>query len=595
MRFLIKTSCYLLLWSFAVIQFGLSVVAEASVPVPKLEPFAYQDVVLTGGPMDVQAKGARTFYLSLSEDDLLNGFRIRAGLPAPGKAMGGWYDPQGFAGAHPFGQFVSGLARMYATTHDVRFKEKVARLVHGFRLTMAADGFFYSSAKVAKEWPCYLYDKNCIGMRDAFTLTGNREALTVLSRMTDWAMKNLPQRSDEWYTLPENLYNCYALTKEPRYLELAKRYDYSNGFYNEFAKGQNAFHPNLHAYSHVNTLCSAARIYQATGDPKYFDALDNAWRYLTTTQMYASGGWGPDEHFVEEGKGKLAAYLDSTGQGFETPCGSYANVNLDRYMMRFTGDGKYGDNMERVLYNGILAALPPMADGHSFYYSDYRPGTQKMRREETWTCCSGTYAQITADYPLNVFLKNGQDLFVNLFVPSKLNWKRSDGMVQVAQSTNYPAQLSTLLTISVAKPTRFGLNIRVPNWSNSMSIIRVNGRVFGHEEATKGSVSVTRTWKNGDTMSIQFSAKPRLEPIDPQSPNTVALMYGPLLYVALSDKSVELTRPVSSPSDWSVYASPGSDLVTKDGKLTFRPFYQIQDEHYTTYCRFRDPDSLVKH
>ncbi|MEO7649221.1 MAG: beta-L-arabinofuranosidase domain-containing protein, partial [Bryobacteraceae bacterium] len=432
----------------------------------KLLQFGYREVTLEGGPLDAQAKGARSFYLALSEDSLLQGFRLRAGLPAPGKPMGGWYDPDGFAGGHPFGQYVSALARMYASTGDTRFKQKVARLVHGFKETLGQDGFFYSSQKVFKEWPCYLYDKNCIGMRDAFTLTGNKEALTVLSRMTDWAVKNLPRRSDEWYTLPENLYSCFALTGERRYLDLAKEYDYSEGFYDSFAQGKNAFSPKLHAYSHVNTLCSAARIYEATGDVKYLHALENAWRFLTTTQMYASGGWGPDERFVEEGKGKLAASLASTGQGFETPCGSYANINLDRYMLRFTADSKFGDNLERVLYNGILAALPPNPDGHSFYYSDYRPGAIKLRRPDLWTCCSGTYAQATADYPLDIYFHGSNDLYVNLFVPSEVKWKRGQIAVVVKQSTDYPKNLSTRFVVETAKPTKFGLNVRVPAWTN---------------------------------------------------------------------------------------------------------------------------------
>src|SRR5579871_2480993 len=118
-----------------------------------LQPFTYRDVTLTGGPMGEQAKGARNFYLALSEDNLLNGFRKRAGLPAPGEPMGGWYDPEDFAGAHPFGQYVSALARMYANTKDRRYKEKVARLVHGFHQTLAPDGFFYSSQKVSHNWP----------------------------------------------------------------------------------------------------------------------------------------------------------------------------------------------------------------------------------------------------------------------------------------------------------------------------------------------------------------------------------------------------------------------------------------------------------
>src|ERR1019366_6924015 len=135
-----------------------------------LRAFTYRDVTLTGGPMEAQAQGARDFYLALSEDNLLNGFRLRAGLPAPGKPMGGWYDPNAFAAGCAFGQYISALARTYANTGDPRFKEKVARLVHGFHETIAPDGFFFSSQKVATNWPCYVYDKNCIGMREAYTL-----------------------------------------------------------------------------------------------------------------------------------------------------------------------------------------------------------------------------------------------------------------------------------------------------------------------------------------------------------------------------------------------------------------------------------------
>ena len=173
-------------------------------------------------------------------------------------------------------------------------------------------------------------------------------------------------------------------------------------------------------------------------------------------------------------------------------------------------------------------------------------------------------------------------------MPAKLNWKRADGVVRIEQTTQYPNQLSTMLAISLDNPSEFALNIRIPSWSTSRSIIRVNGREFRHESAVKGSIRVMRTWQNGDKVSIQFGAEPRLEPIDPLSPNTVALMYGPLLYVALSDKPVDLAGPHTHPAEWLVSAPAGSDLVTRDGKFTFRPFYQVQNEHYTTYCRFRD-------
>ncbi len=524
-----------------------------------LQTFTYADVSLTGGPLADQARDARDFYLALSEDNLLNGFRRRAGLPAPGKPMGGWYDPEDFAGAHPFGQYVSALARMYANTKDRRYKDKVARLVHGFHETLAPDGFFYSSQKVFKEWPNYLYDKNCIGMRDAYTLTGNKEALVVLKKMTDWAVKNLPRRSDEWYTLPENLYNCYALTKDPRYLAMAREYDYSRDYYDPFARGINAFTPERHAYSHVNTLASAAKAYEVSGDEKYFTAIENAWRFLTTTQMYASGGWGPNERFIAPGQGKLAESIAGTHDHFETPCGSYATVNLDRYLLRFTGDGKYGDNMERVLLNGMLAALPMQPDGRTFYYSDYRSGTKKAYFGSAWPCCSGTFAQITADYPLDVYFHDSAGgLYVNLFVPSRVHWHQGNRDLVVDQATTYPESDTTRLTVHSKQPVPFTLYVRVPAWTGAASSVRVNDEPVP-VALSDGFLKIERTWRAGDAVQITFPMVLRYEAIAPESLDLQALLYGPI-------------------------------FRTHDGTVTFLPFYKVKAETYTTYLTIPPTD-----
>jgi len=546
-----------------------------------LQPFGYSDVQITRGPFFDQAKIARQFYLNLNEDSLLQGFRVQAHLPAPGKPMGGWYDPDGFAAAHPFGQFISALARMYKNTGDIRFKQKVDRLVHGFGETIRPDGCFYASPKVQKEWPCYLYDKNCIAMRDAFSFTGNREALTILSKMTDWAMNNLPKRSDEWYTLPENLLNCYALTGETRYLQLAERYNYSEGFYNVFAAGKNGFAANLHAYSHINTLCSCARLYQQTRDPKYLTALKNAFTFLETTQAYASGGWGPDEHFVRPGKGELVDFIHKTGQGFETPCGTYANVNVDRYLMRFTGQAQYGDNMERVLYNGQLAALPPLQDGHGFYYSDYRPGTHKIRRDDPWTCCLGTYAEITSDYPTDIYFHDKSTLFANLFVPSVVHWTAQDSPVAITQTSEYPSQLATNFAVTSTRPSRFELAVRIPSWMAGVPEVLVNGKRAQSVTKSNGWCKVERLWNSGDRLSIHFSAKPKFEPIDAEHPNLGAITVGPDMLVAIANGEVTIKGDRSSLDRW--FYRDGDDWVSRDGKTRLRPFRLIGNEHYTTY------------
>ena len=458
--------------------------------VTALSAFSYADVTLAGGPLETQARAVREFYLAIPNDDMLNGFRLPRRLPAPGKPMGGWYDPENFAGGCTFGQWISALSRDYANTGDPRFKDKVTQLVHGFHETMAPDGFFFASVKLSTNWPCYTYDKNCTGMRDAWAYTSNEEALVVLKSMTDWAYKNMPRHKDEWYTLPENLYHCYDLTGDKRYLEMAHDYDYSHDYYDLFANGTNAFTPQRHAYSHINSLCSAAMIYEATGDQKYFRAVSNAWDFLTGSQMYASGGWGPNERFVPAGRGALADSLSMTktrwhfhtrsndyANNFETPCGCYANVNLDRYLLRFTGNPKYGDNLERVLpANGMLAALPMQPDGHTFYYSDYHPGAHKQYFPARWPCCSGTYAEIAADYPLDIYFHDDDSLYVNLFTPSQVRWQHGGETVTVVQANEFPQSDTDSFAMHVDKPVRFDLKVRVPEWAVKPASVTVNGK-----------------------------------------------------------------------------------------------------------------------
>lgn len=149
--------------------------------------------------------------------------------------------------------------------------------------------------------------------------------------------------------------------------------------------------------------------YAVTGDQRYLDALRAAYDNFDANQFYATGSYGPGEELVAA-DGMLGRALDVEGNAFETPCGSWAHFKLGRYMIEFTGESRYGDWIERLMYNGIGAALP-MADkanpfvaddwthggfnggyhivdrGKTFNYADYRVGGgRKEYFPENWPC-----------------------------------------------------------------------------------------------------------------------------------------------------------------------------------------------------------------
>ena len=582
--------------------------ASAS-PREKLAQFRYSDVTLTGGPLKSQFDRIHASYLALDEDRVLKVYRQRAGLPAPGPDMGGWYDAEAFAPGHALGQWISGLARFADATGDAATRAKVERLVHGFAATLGPDGNCYASRRAQIAFPAYMYDKIVIGLLDAYRFAGVGSALDVLERATQGAVRAMPGRAfdrtfeapkqspdDESYTVAENQFYAYEVTGKTEHLDLAKAYLLDRTYFEPLARGENVL-PHRHAYSHVNALCSAARAYQDLGDPKHFDAIRSAWTMLVETQQYASGGWGPGEAFVEPNKGLLGASLRNTHAHFETPCGSYAHLKLARYLLRFTGDARYGDGLERVLYNTVLGAKDPDGRGDFFYYSDYSPSAVKGYHPDKWPCCAGTLPQVVADYLISAYFQSGDGIYVNLFVPSELRWTggagKGTGPVRIVQTTNYPNEDSTQLRVEVsqsAPPADFTIYVRIPGWLQAPAQIRVNGQNFS-EAAERGSfAAIRRQWRNNDEIELALPFSFRTERIDEQHPNTVALMRGPLMLVAL-DGGAELPQitlaqsksfqavPFSGPSG----AVPAFDLSLPSRRQQFVPFYAVEKDAYTTY------------
>ena len=121
--------------------------------------------------------------------------------------------------------------------------------------------------------------------------------------------------------------------------------------------------------------------------------------------------------------------------------------------------------MERVLYNTILGAKAIQTDGHGFYYSDYNNDGSKFYHQNKWTCCTGTFSQITADYGISSYFHDREGIYVNLYVPSRITWTRGGERISLTQQTNYPHQPTAQIAISAEKPGTFPVFLRIPAWA----------------------------------------------------------------------------------------------------------------------------------
>jgi len=561
----------------------------------KLSTFDYRSVTLDSGRMRAQMDEVCDEYLRIPNDDLLKGFRLRAGLPAPGNDLGGWYTSDTF---HVFGQIVSGLSRLYATTGNAACREKANALLLEWSKCIEPDGYFFYTRK--PNAPHYIYDKMLWGLLDAHLYCENKEALGYLSRITDWAVKNLEHtrllgpKGHEWYTLSENLYRAYLITGDPKYRDFGRVWEYTE-YWDMYGRKQDIFEVRpdgqqvraYHAYSHVNTLGGAGAAYLVTGDPHYLAILKNAYDYLQANEVFATGGYGPSEQLLPHDK--VVLKLANTPATFETQCGTWAVFKLVKYLQAFTGDARYGDWAERLAINGIGATIHMSADGHVFYYSDYRTsgGEKAMQAHGSWTCCTGTRPQAVADFCDLIYLKDTENLYVNLFAPSSIQWRHAGANVHLQQTTRFPEDGAVAFTIGTDQSVEFGLKIRSPGWLAEPMTVKLNGKPLASPVDEQHWCTVQRTWKNGDRLEVVLPMRLEVSYITPGQRYPAAIMYGPTVLAARATDPTFVHDLDLEHIDRELTPVPGDILtwrLVRNNNILLRPFYAYKEgERYYLY------------
>ncbi len=568
-----------------------------------LLPFDYQGVTLNDGPLRRQFDEIRFDYLRIPTDALLKGFRQRAGLPAPGGDLGGWYSSDVF---HVFGQIMSGLARMYAATGDPACKARAEMLLHEWSICIAPDGyFFYSKHPNA---PHYIYEKTVGGLVDMIQYCGSAEAASSLAKITRWAETHLGKNrgyafnagdgDTEWYTLSENLYRAYLVTGDVRYRDFARVWEYTE-YWDIYGRKQSIFdvRPNgqntqgYHAYSHVNTLSGLGAGYLVTGDRQYIDRLSNAYDWLNTNECFATGGYGPNELLAP--RGVLTKLLGETHNTFETQCGSWAGFKVCKYLISCTGDARYGDWIEKLVINGIGASISMSPEGRVFYYSDYNTrGASKRNIGEPWTCCTGTRPMAAADFHDLIYFHSDRELLVNLFTPSTLRWKVQNSSVRVEQKTKFPEAPFTHFTITTERPCSFTLSFRTPGWLSGAMTAEINGKACALASNGMHRASIMRKWRTGDTVEVNLPMQTHIERFNSATAWPAAVMVGPVAMAFDTSKGSHELNQLTTGGKMAFLTDGAGPLDVRlvGAKTTpLRPFYSFgPGERYLLYI---DPDS----
>ncbi|HEY1617149.1 MAG TPA: beta-L-arabinofuranosidase domain-containing protein, partial [Streptosporangiaceae bacterium] len=272
-----------------------------------------------------------------------------------------------------------------------------------------------------------------------------------------------------------------------------------------------------------------------TGDTALLAASIARWEDMVATKTAITGGNG-SRH---SGEAFGDAYELPPDRAYNETCAAIASFQWSWRLLLATGQARYADLMERILYNGFGAAVS--ADGRRFFYvnplqrrADHYEDDDPGRRREWFSCacCPPNIMRLLASLRHYLATVAGDVLYLHQFTGSRLTAELPTGPLTVAVDTGYPCQGEVLVTVQAAPREPCGLAVRVPAWCQD-PVLTLNGRPAQARDDGSGYLIVTRAWQPGDTITLTLDLAPRLtypgRRIDALR-GTVAVERGPLVY-----------------------------------------------------------------
>jgi DUF1680 family protein len=608
--------------------------APAATPLLPCRPFGFDEVRLLDSPFRQAMLRNADYLLSLEPDRLLHNARQYAGLKPKAERYGGWESTG--VGGHILGHFLTAASQQYAATGDTRFLERIRYIVSELALCQEAYGDGYVGALPPIElttlrgfgkgivkmtdpetfeggaWaPWYTVHKVLNGLKDAWILAGDDQARGVALRLADWVGAMTAGLSQEQLQemlgveqggIVDVMAELSQLTGNPRYLETARRFRHRAILDPLLARRDDLAH--RHANTQIPKITGEARLYEVTGDAGSRAIAEYFWDTVVHHHTYVIGGNSDDEHFFMEQSTErhLSACTAET-------CNTYNMLKLTEHLFGWAPGTGYADYYERALYNDILASQEPR-HGMFTYFMSLEPGlfrTFSTPFDSFW-CCVGTGIENHTRYGRAIYFHGDDDLYVNLFIPSELTWKKKG--FALTQQTDYPRRNTVRLTVTAGPTDPVTLRVRCPGWAAAPVQFELNGRHLGIKGDPGTYAVIRRAWRKGDVLSFSVPMAVRTEAM-PGSPNKLAFLYGPAVLAgdlgpAPSSKTVPYSpnqranldakpAPVpmlikgDSPIESSVTRALFGSLtfytmgIGRPADVTLRPFWELAYSRYTVY------------
>ncbi len=593
--------------------------AFAASPVRRVEPVPAQFVRLTPSPYADAFEANRRYLLELDPERLLHNFYTSAGLTAPKPVYGGW-EAMGIAG-HMLGHWLSACALVVGNTGDPQVAASLNHALVEMARIQTAHGDGYCGGTTVERngktvdgkiifeelrrgdirsggfdlndgWvPLYTWHKIHAGLLDAHTLAHNPRAMPIMLGVASYLAGVLEPLGDEQMQrilaaehggLNETYAETYALTGDRRWLRMAEKIRHK-AVLDPLVMRQDRL-AGLHANTQIPKVVGLARLHELTGQPDYATAARFFHERVTKHHSYVIGGNSEREHFGEPDKlsGRIT---EATCEA----CNSYNMMKLTRHLYGWQPDARWFDYYERVHLNHIMAHQNPKT-GRFVYFMPLAAGARRVysSAEDSFWCCVGSGIESHAKHADSIWWSDPATLYVNLFIPSTLDWPERG--LAVSLDTKLPEKGIASLTIRRAPARSQALAVRLPGWAENPTLT-LNGRSIS-PIIRGGYAVVDRRWRAGDVLTATLPMSLQAEPL-PDDPSLVAFTYGPVVLAAdlgpadeqydsvgpalvVVGTATGALRPGSSDTQFRATGALGETL-------SFKPFFSQHDRRAAVY------------
>ncbi len=467
-----------------------------------------------GRRIDITVKN--NLLLLDADRDFLPPFQMKNGRDGSYKALG---------------KLIDAAVKMAYNTGDAKVIALKNHLISEIIKTQGTDGYIGNMIPENRMWKVWdLHEMNYIifGLISNYKLFGNKLSLAAAKKAADYIIKNWSSMPADWEKTTEiaafvsvtgldrTMFTLYGVTGDKRYLEFEINQRNLPNWDPGIVIGRRPLVEG-HTYAYLASCLAQLELYRVQPDEKLLGPTMKAMNFITAKDgMGITGGVGQAEIWTDDQDG---------GRDLQETCSVCYQIRVYENLLRLKGDSRYGDIMERTIFNTLFGAQSP--DGRRLRYFTPFEGSREYCGE---CCCTGNFRRIISELPSMVYYRSGDGVAINLYSSSTANIALENGLsLAIKQETDYPNSGHVVIRIDPSKPASFPLKLRIPSWCRNARI-SVNGKPL-ETTCTPGTFSaIERSWNAGDQVVLDMPMEWRLVKGRQRQAGRVAVMRGPLVF-----------------------------------------------------------------